>query len=277
MTRPSFDRSVSICASAVLGALLLSVLPLQGGGLDAPKEVPSGAQARPQFQGRPLAMAHRDAGEARLQALRLRLARGAPARHRPRAPARPRARHPGRGRVALDRRDRRPTRQAERGQRAPPGHPGGSEVVHADLGGLRSQHFRGAPRRGEGRPRRRDGSLPERAGRGDAQPRRPLQPRRLVRRAREPDPDHRGPSRARDRPRLQLPPRAPADRPVRRAGEDDPALPVGREPQRGVPRARRSCPSAQARKSDRCCSASSTRASPGHSASSATWTTPTSR
>jgi len=56
MTRPSFDRSVSICASAVLGALLLSVLPLQGGGLDAPKEVPSGAQARPQVQGRPLAM-----------------------------------------------------------------------------------------------------------------------------------------------------------------------------------------------------------------------------
>lgn len=56
MVRPSFDRSVPICASALLGSLLLTALPVQGGGLDAPKDVPSGVQARPQVQGRPLAM-----------------------------------------------------------------------------------------------------------------------------------------------------------------------------------------------------------------------------
>ncbi len=56
MTKPSFGRSVPTCASAVLGALLSSVFPLQGGGFDGPKQVPSGAQALPQVQGRPLAM-----------------------------------------------------------------------------------------------------------------------------------------------------------------------------------------------------------------------------
>ena len=56
MTRPAFDRSVTTCASAVLGALLSSAFPLQGGGFDGPKQVPSGAQALPQVQGRPLAM-----------------------------------------------------------------------------------------------------------------------------------------------------------------------------------------------------------------------------
>jgi len=56
MTKPSFDRSVTICAPAVVAALLLSASALQGGGFDAPKEVPSEVQARPQVQGRPLAM-----------------------------------------------------------------------------------------------------------------------------------------------------------------------------------------------------------------------------
>jgi len=56
MTRPPFDRWVPLSASAVLGAALLSAAPLQGGGSDAPKPVPSGVQARPQVQGRPLAM-----------------------------------------------------------------------------------------------------------------------------------------------------------------------------------------------------------------------------
>ncbi len=125
---------------------------------------------------------------------------------------------------------------------------------------------------------RRDGPPPERSSRGDEEPGRPLQPRRLVRRAREPGPDHPGAARARDRHRLQLPPRPRAHRPVRRAGEGDPALPVGREPERDAARG----PEDPAlrhghRTSDGCCRRSSTPASPARSASSATWTTPTSR
>jgi len=56
MRRPSSDRLLPLSVSAVLGAVLLSAAPLQGGGFDAPPQVSSGAQARPQVQGRPLAM-----------------------------------------------------------------------------------------------------------------------------------------------------------------------------------------------------------------------------
>ncbi len=57
MTRRPFDRLTLACASAlVLGALLSSAPALQGGAFDAPKVAPSAAQARPQVQGRPLAM-----------------------------------------------------------------------------------------------------------------------------------------------------------------------------------------------------------------------------
>ena len=56
MRRPSSDRSLPLSVSAVLGAVLLSALPLQGGGFDTPQQVPSEVQARPQAQGRPLAM-----------------------------------------------------------------------------------------------------------------------------------------------------------------------------------------------------------------------------
>ena len=54
MTKPLFDRPVPLGAPAMLAALLLGASPLQGGGLDA--QGPPGGQARPQVQGRPLAM-----------------------------------------------------------------------------------------------------------------------------------------------------------------------------------------------------------------------------
>ena len=57
MTRPPFDRRLRACGSAsVLAAFLLGGFAPQCEGFDAPKQVPSGAQARPQVQGRPLAM-----------------------------------------------------------------------------------------------------------------------------------------------------------------------------------------------------------------------------
>jgi hypothetical protein len=54
MTRPSSARPVSLSVSALLGAVLLTAAPLQGEGLA--EQVPSGGPARPQVQGRPLAM-----------------------------------------------------------------------------------------------------------------------------------------------------------------------------------------------------------------------------
>jgi hypothetical protein len=54
MTRPSFECLSPLGAPAVLAALLLSASPLQGGALAG--QVPSGGPARPQVQGRPLAM-----------------------------------------------------------------------------------------------------------------------------------------------------------------------------------------------------------------------------
>jgi sugar phosphate isomerase/epimerase len=54
MTRPSLDRLASLGAPALLAALLLGPFPLRGGELDG--QALSGGQARPQVNGRPLAM-----------------------------------------------------------------------------------------------------------------------------------------------------------------------------------------------------------------------------
>jgi len=54
MTRPSFDCRSPLGAPAVLALLLLSASSLQGGALAG--QVPSGGSARPQVQGRALAM-----------------------------------------------------------------------------------------------------------------------------------------------------------------------------------------------------------------------------
>ena len=53
MTRPSFDRLVPLGAPAVLAALLLGAPLLRAG---EPGQAPAGGPARPQVQGRPLAM-----------------------------------------------------------------------------------------------------------------------------------------------------------------------------------------------------------------------------
>ena len=54
MTRPSFDRLVPLGAPAVLAALLLGAPLLRAG--EPGSQVPAGGPARPQVQGRPLAM-----------------------------------------------------------------------------------------------------------------------------------------------------------------------------------------------------------------------------
>jgi hypothetical protein len=54
MTRPSFDRLVPLGAPAALAALLLSAPLLRAG--EPGSQVPAGGPARPQVQGRPLAM-----------------------------------------------------------------------------------------------------------------------------------------------------------------------------------------------------------------------------
>ncbi len=54
MTRASFDRLVPLGAPAVLAALLLGAPLLRAG--EPGSQVPAGGQARPQVQGRPLAM-----------------------------------------------------------------------------------------------------------------------------------------------------------------------------------------------------------------------------
>ena len=107
--------------------------------------------------------------------------------------------------------------------------------VLLDLGGDRVDRRRaGAAGRGRG------GQAPA-AGRGGRQDRLlagPVQPRRLVRRAGEPDRDHRAAARAgghERRHRLQPAPRPRAPRPVRRAAREDEALPRGAQPQRHGP------------------------------------------
>ena len=54
MTRPAIDRLASLGAPAVLAALLLGAPLLRAG--EPGSQVPAGGPARPQVQGRPLAM-----------------------------------------------------------------------------------------------------------------------------------------------------------------------------------------------------------------------------
>ena len=181
MTRRLFDRLASACGTAAaLGALLLSAPALQGGALDGPtEEVPSGVPARPQVQGRPLAMddlvawcivpfdSRKRTPEERIAMLeRLGFKRYAydwRAEHLPDTARELRLAREHGIRVEavwvwIEGSDR-PGKLSESNERLLAAAEGGGPL-HAALGGLRPRLLRGTGRRGEGRARRRDGPLP---------------------------------------------------------------------------------------------------------------------